>query len=873
MSQTSRLVLEIDSRNAEQKAADTRKALKELEDAGLRVPPNLKMVSGTIQDVGSKSQIAAPKTMAMERQIRSLASAAAGLAGPLAAAFSVVEISKAAGEYTNITNRLRLVTDGSLQLALAQDSVFKAAQNSRQSLESTAQVYQRIAQNASQLGLSFDQVAEITETVAKSVALSGASAQAAEAALVQFGQALASGTLRGDELNSILEQTPALAQAIARGLGVSVGALRSMGAEGQLTSAKIVEALQNQKNKVDELSNSLQVTSSQAFTAFTNSLTVAIGKLDEATTASSSFAKGLLSISQGIDRVNNGDFLDFFRENKQTISGLNSELSETTSRIRDLNDVRAQLIKGKAGDTKLYDFKFYDVDDLDKEIADLQKRADAINGMRAKLQKGAADIGAQKPKGDDPSTVVNPAYEKLLANLKQQAALQGQNTELAKVRYAIESGELGKLLPAQQQLLIQYAKEKDQKAAAEAASKKNAEQTEQARNATQRAFDTASEGYQREIDLINLTTSKKNEASEATKLAFETESGKLKNLTDQQKAYLATKADELDALKQIKAANEENAKFTAYMTAQQSQTAALKNGYDLDLAGLGSSDKTRERLREQLQLRQQYETDLKALTAQRTSGDITQDEYTKQTEVLREELAKRLVDQQDYYNQLDQAQSNWALGASSAFQTYADKARDVAGQTNTLFTNAFSNMEDGIVNFVKTGKLSFSDLADGIISDLIRIQVRQAAVGLFGSFTGAGFGFGFSSGGYTGDGGKFEPKGVVHGGEFVVQKSVVQQPGMREYLERMNSSGKGYADGGYVNPAGAVAATNAVARSSSNNSMPPIQQSIVVQGTADDATLARIQQAAQQGAQDGYNLVLRDLKRNGPARQLIARNR
>ncbi|MNC79043.1 hypothetical protein D3C75_1314140 [compost metagenome] len=59
----------------------------------------------------------------------------------------------------------------------------------------------------------------------------------------------------------------------------------------------------------------------------------------------------------------------------------------------------------------------------------------------------------------------------------------------------------------------------------------------------------------------------------------------------------------------------------------------------------------------------------------------------------------------------------------------------------------------------------------------------------------------------------------------------------------------------------------------STGSAPGIVQHISVQGTADDATLARIQQAAQKGAQDGYNLVLRDLKMNGPARQLIARNR
>lgn len=897
MAQTSRLVIELDSRDAEKKANDTRKALGELEDQGLLINPALSSASKSIQNVGASAQSTTPQVKGMERQFRSLAAMASGLAAPLAAAFSVTKISQAAAEYTNITNRLRLVTEGSQQLSKAQQDVFQVAQNSRQALDTTAQVYQRIAQNGKQLGLSLDQVASITETVAKSVALSGASAQAADAAMVQFGQALASGTLRGDELNSIMEQTPALAQAIARGLGVTIGQLRTMGAEGKLTSESIVLALENQKGKVDELSASLQVTSGQAMTAFNNSLTVTIGKLDEATGASSKFANGLLALSQAVDRYNSGEFLDFFRGDKQTVAGLNNQLSETLSQVRDLTDARARLDKNDASDTVFFKFKFYDRAEIDKEIAGLQARAGTITALTNRMQKGAADLGSQKPAGDAPTAAVNPAYEKLLSDLKKQAALQGENTEAAKVRYAIESGELGKLLPAQQQLLIQYAKEKDAKAAIEAAAKKGAQASEQARNATQRAFDTASENYQRQIELINVTTDKQNEASEATKLAFELESGKLAGLTAQQKVYLQGKAEELDALKKIQAVNEADAKFNAFLSAQQSQTLTQKNGYDMDLAGLGSSDKTRERLQQEMQLRQQYENDLKALAAQRTSGDLTQNDYVRQTEALREQLAERLVNQQDYYNQLDKAQSDWALGASSAFQTYADEAADVAGQTRDLFTNAFRNMEDGIIEFVHTGKLSFKDLANGIIDDLIRIQVRQAAVGIFGTvFSGlslgasagnglaagsagatssslgasaAGYGskFGFSDGGYTGDGGKFEPKGVVHGGEVVVRKEVVQQPGMRGYLERLNK--RGYAEGGYV---GSASSTSSATQSpSASSAAPVIHQSFSFQGTPDDATINMVKEAAMQGAKGGYELVVRDLKQNGTIRQLIAR--
>ncbi|HAK13358.1 MAG TPA: hypothetical protein DCM33_01595, partial [Acinetobacter radioresistens] len=96
------------------------------------------------------------------------------------------------------------------------------------------------------------ETARLTETVSKAVAISGASAASAEAALVQFNQALASGTLRGEELNSVMEQTPGLARAIAQGMGITIGQLRSVAAEGKITSEVLVKALNNSQQAVDD---------------------------------------------------------------------------------------------------------------------------------------------------------------------------------------------------------------------------------------------------------------------------------------------------------------------------------------------------------------------------------------------------------------------------------------------------------------------------------------------------------------------------------------------------------------------------------------------------------------------------------------------
>ncbi|MDH4432917.1 phage tail tape measure protein [Pseudomonas shirazica] len=339
-----------------------------------------------------------------------------------------------------------------------------------------------------------------------------------------------------------------------------------------------------------------------------------------------------------------------------------------------------------------------------------------------------------------------------------------------------------------------------------------------------------------------------------------------------------------------KVATEEAQKLAAFEANLNSQLQRASVGLDNNLAGMGLGDQAQQRLQERFSIEQQYQQQMDNLLQQRNEGRISESLYQKENAALQSALDQRLAKQEQYYQRVDELQSDWSVGARAAFGTYLEQARNVAGQTRTLFTNAFSNMEDSIVTFVKTGKLSFKDFADGVIEDLIRIQVRQAAVG----FLGTAFGFlgggsqalgqgtmtGFSeplkqlsAGGYTGDGGKFEPKGVVHGGEFVLRKEVVAQPGMRNYLEGLNV--RGYASGGFVTPRIASTATQMAASQpeASTSSAPGIVQHISVQGTADDATLARIQQAAQKGAQDGYNLVLRDLKMNGPARQLIARNR
>lgn len=223
------------------------------------------------------------------------------LAGALGVAFGVREIIEASEAYTTISNRLSLVTDSSEELAAAQQDVFEIAQKTRSPLKETAEVYQRLATNADALGMSLAEVGDTTETINKLMVISGTSGASAAAALTQLGQAFASGTLRGEELNSVMEQAPALAKAIADGMGVTVGQLRALGQEGKITADAVVEALQKQGAAVDEQFGKMAPTIGQAMTQVGNSFINYVGKVDKATGASGELASAIVSISEALD--------------------------------------------------------------------------------------------------------------------------------------------------------------------------------------------------------------------------------------------------------------------------------------------------------------------------------------------------------------------------------------------------------------------------------------------------------------------------------------------------------------------------------------------------------------------------------------------
>ncbi|WP_245100818.1 tape measure protein [Acinetobacter nosocomialis] len=273
MAQESRLVIVIDAKNAERNARNLGNELDSIERKG---------------DFATKSMDA-------------LSVATRQLAGYMAGLVTVSAAISKMDTYTGLQNRLKLVTSSQVELNKATEDTFRIAQKTYSAWDSVLQVYQRFSDNAKTLNLTMDDTARLTETVSKAVAISGASAAAADAALVQFGQALASGTLRGEELNSVMEQTPALAKAIAQGMGITVGELRTVAAEGKITSQEIVKALKNVQADVDALFAKTDITISQSLTLLNNEITKFVGESGKGSGAAEVLSGSIKTLAGNLD--------------------------------------------------------------------------------------------------------------------------------------------------------------------------------------------------------------------------------------------------------------------------------------------------------------------------------------------------------------------------------------------------------------------------------------------------------------------------------------------------------------------------------------------------------------------------------------------
>lgn len=175
-----------------------------------------------------------------------------------------------------------------------------------------------------------------------------------------------------------------------------------------------------------------------------------------------------------------------------------------------------------------------------------------------------------------------------------------------------------------------------------------------------------------------------------------------------------------------------------------------------------------------------------------------------------QELQAMLAKRQEYYAEEDSLRGNWLAGIKKSWAEYGETVNDINGQIENIGMSALSGLSDQLTEFLTTGKASFKDFASSIIGMIVKMIAQMVVFntlsGLMPGGGGGSFSFanmlggggkaakGYANGGYTGDGGKYEPKGIVHGGEFVFTKEATKRIGTRNLYKLM----RGYANGGIV---------------------------------------------------------------------------
>ena len=252
------------------------------------------------------AQQATQQTDALGRNFGALESVAqrmGALLGAVAGTALTRGFVQLADSVTVLRNQLALSTGSIQQAEVAYGALFQIAQRSRTSFTELGATFASISRATGELGISQGRLLAVTEAIGNAIAISGGSAAGAQAALMQLSQGFASGTLRGEELNSVMEQTPRLAKAIADGLGITIGQLRQMGQDGKLTSQAVLGALESQARVLSGEVASSVATVAQASQVAQNALTALVGEFDRVTGSSTGMASSIIKASQSISDI------------------------------------------------------------------------------------------------------------------------------------------------------------------------------------------------------------------------------------------------------------------------------------------------------------------------------------------------------------------------------------------------------------------------------------------------------------------------------------------------------------------------------------------------------------------------------------------
>lgn len=235
-----------------------------------------------------------------------LKSALSGVASAITVSL-IIDYGKAflevADNVTQLQSRIARLSSGADEAKVTFSALAQIASNTGASLQNTQSLWEKLTSSLKGTGATNSQILFLTDTLQKIGRVGGSSAEEMATALRQFGQSIDGGVVRAEEFNSVVESMPELARQMAAGLGLSMGQLRQAMLDGKITAEAALNAIAKQSAVVNQEFNKLPRTMEQASNSLTVSLSLLVGKMNEATGASTTMVAIIDSISAAIDRL------------------------------------------------------------------------------------------------------------------------------------------------------------------------------------------------------------------------------------------------------------------------------------------------------------------------------------------------------------------------------------------------------------------------------------------------------------------------------------------------------------------------------------------------------------------------------------------
>lgn len=674
----------------------------------------------------------------------------AKLAGGISAIYITKQLMQIADTYTLMDNKLKLVTGSADELKYVQDGLYQQSLRSFSSYESSVDLYSRFAKATETLGTSQGELLRITETLNKAMIISGATQEESKNAIIQLSQGMASGVLRGEEFNSIMENGSRISKMLADYLKVDIGQLREMAKEGKITSEVMINAFKASADTIEGEFSKMEPTIAQAMT----NLKTVFGKL---LSDSNKSAEGTKSVATEIQKL-----AETIEQNKPGIIELFTQIIALAGKAARAIGNIGQSFTGwaavKRGDLGIGEFALMGPDDLKKWLAANDTEEKRIQNQIAKLQKKRE--GAILPHYRAP---IDREIADLEAKL-QKARETGSTADNYAPPFARKPGIGGG-----------GAGKEKKGAGGKSEAEKRLKQGEQAIMQLEREKATIGDITREE------------------KMRWEVAQGQYKSLSEAHKGKLVALAAELDALDAVKEADEEAKKnreaiekqidslkeqaatfsmtdreATLYRMTLEGATQEQLEMADAMLAAKERMEEIKRVLEDIKTPQEEYNETIKKLKTLLEEGAITWDQYTAAAKNAAEVLKNATDKGKDAFQELQQAIEGWGKDSAKA-----------------------------IADFAISGSASFSDMAQSIIKDMISMMLYQQMMKpLFeGMGTGvSGFLSGFFGGGRAG-GGSVSPGKMYEVNETGLPELL--NVGNRQFLMMGNQSG-------YVAAAGAA---------------------------------------------------------------------